>query len=190
MYSYFLRRCIPCQTATVCDVLNRTKNAVIDGPPPFWIQMCSSCLKHMQIPWMSCHGGNLKLWHDIVHFFVCWGFIKISPNNRSTGILTIRHQPWTLPQQWWIHHIFITRAHVNHPIFIAQHPQNTWIRQGDKHSLHFLLFIKNCPLCKYLDSSNLARMTARLSCLSMHVPHEHVTKAMRMCRGKRVSQKW
>jgi hypothetical protein len=72
--------------------------------------------------------------------------------------------------------VLIECAHVDHLIFIAQHPHTTGMRQGDKHSLHCLLFIKNCPLGKYLNYSNLARMMACRYCLSMHVPHEHILK--------------
>jgi hypothetical protein len=120
------------------------KNTVIDGPPPthkHCIQRCSSSLKPMQILRMLCHGGNLKLWRDISRFFVSWGYIKISPNNTSTGIVKNWQQPWTSPQQQWIHHFFITCTHVSHPIFVAQHPQTTRICQGDKHVLHCLFFL-------------------------------------------------
>ena len=76
MYSYFLRRCIHRQTAILCDVPNREKKkTVIDGPPPLCIQMCSSSLKSIQIPAMLHHGGNLRLWRDIGHFLVSWGYI-------------------------------------------------------------------------------------------------------------------
>jgi hypothetical protein len=97
------------------------KNFVIDGPPPFWFQMCSSSLKPMQIPAMLRHGGNLRLWRDIGRFSVSWGDIEISPNNRSTGIGKKSRQLWTSPQQRWTHQFLARRAHVNHPNFIAQH---------------------------------------------------------------------
>ena len=113
--------------------------------PPFCIQMCSSSLKQMQILPMLLHRGNLKLWHDIGWIFVSWGYIEISPNNTSMGSIKNCPQPWTSLQQRWICQFFIPHAHINHPNFVAQHPETTWMRQGDKHSPHCLFFTKKCP---------------------------------------------
>jgi len=78
MYSYILRRSLHRQTAIVHDVSNRKKNSVIDGPPPFCIQMCSSSLKPIQIPAMLRHGGTLKVWHDIGCFWYHGGTLRYS----------------------------------------------------------------------------------------------------------------
>jgi hypothetical protein len=53
-------------SCAMCQI--EKKKTVIDGPP-LCIQMCSSSLKSIQIPAMLCHGGNLRLWCDIGHFF-------------------------------------------------------------------------------------------------------------------------
>jgi hypothetical protein len=121
MYSYFLRRCIHRQSAISNNAPTRKKEPCNWWTSPLCIQMCSSSLKPMQILWMLYHGGNLKFWCDIGHFFVWWGHIETSPNNTTMGIVKIWWQPWTSPQQWWIHQFFITCAHVNHPNFSTQH---------------------------------------------------------------------
>ena len=116
-------------------------NIVIDGPPTLY-KRCSSSLKPMHILLMLCHGGKLKVWCDIGRFFASWGCIKISLNNTSTGILQNWQQPWTSSQHRWIHHFFIIRAHVNHPIFVAQHSQTSRMHQSDKHSSHCLFLLR------------------------------------------------
>ncbi len=113
------------------------------------------------------------------------------------GIVKNWQQPWTSPRPWWIHHFFIARAHVSHPIFIAKHPQTTQMRQGDKRLLHCVLFLsKDRPLCKYLYSSKSAATTACRPLflpLTTHVPHKRVPKATRTCRGNMLlkdGKKW
>ena len=115
--------------------------------------------------------------------------IEISPNNRSTDIVKNWQQPRTSPQQWWSHQFLISCTHVNHWIFIAQHPHTMWMRQGDKHLSHCRFFKKNCPQGKYFDSSDSGRTTAcrpPFLTLITHIPHKHAPKAMWMCRGKMV----
>jgi hypothetical protein len=167
--------------------------------PPLCIQRCSSSLTPIQILRMLRHGGNLTLWRDIGRFFLSWGYIEISLNNTYTGIVKNRRQPWTSPRQRWIHHFFIARAHVSHPIFVTKHPQTTRMRQGNKHSLHCLLFLsKNRPLCKYFYSGESAGTTAcrpPFLPFTTHVPHKRVSKATRTCRGNmllknRKQMKW
>ena len=161
----------------------------LTDPPPLCIQMCSSSLNPIQIPRMLRHGGNLKLWRDIGRIFLTWGYIEISPNNRSIGIAKKRRQPWTSPQLRWIHPFFISRTHVNNLIFVAQHPNIRRTRHGDKHSSHCRVFKENRRHRNYFDSSDSGGTAAcrpPFLPLIMHLPHKRAPKATRTCRGKMV----
>jgi len=57
MYSYFLQRCIHCQTATVCNVPNPKKNPVIHGPSTLHSNVL--LFKTNANPGMLCHGRKL-----------------------------------------------------------------------------------------------------------------------------------
>ena len=83
--------------------------------------MHSSNFKANRILRMSCHGGVIRKWRDIVRFFVSQGYTDISTYNASTVIVKNEYQPWTSLEQWRVHQFLARRSHVNQPNFIAQH---------------------------------------------------------------------
>jgi hypothetical protein len=95
MYSNFWQSWIHHQSALTDNVPDQKKNPAIEGPPEVCIQMCTSRIKPIKILPLLCHGGNLKMWHDIGWFLASCGYTEKSPHNTSTVIVKLHPQRWT-----------------------------------------------------------------------------------------------
>lgn len=113
MHSNFWHDSIPCQSVITNNMPDWNKYRAIEGPL-LCIQMYVARIKPIQIRPMLHHGDNLKIWCDIVHSFLSWGYTDKSSQSNLPPSSNFIHTHGHHPKEWWIHLFLAPYVHKNH----------------------------------------------------------------------------